>query len=1105
MSQLSFVRRVLLAAFAAALASSVATTLRGAPTITRQPTGGTVGEGNDLVLSVEATGALPRGYQWYRNEAPLSGEVRSTLWLRDVTAAAAGEYRVVVSDAAGAATSQLAAVQVSSPSALMWTESQFVARRSFHDSAGRVFLLYNQGEPYTNVLGGKLLSRLVRLDEATGAVDPSFTWDDRWGVPTTLAVRADNGLYVGVMLGDKEGGTIVKVDASGARDATFAAPVFDRMIRYLTLQPDGKLLVAFDSVASYAMVASGAVVTGAKALYRLNVDGGIDAAFTPVEIGASTTFTSPPQLDATGRIYLLGPPGPVQGVATQGFFRVDASGAIDAAFPNWASAPGGMSYSSPVFVAYADGATVLAGRFSNVIAGDNGNPVVAIRFTGDGSFDASFQHLRFSDVFPNGSTSIEYPRAIVSAPEGGFAVAGQRFARFAANGALVATGDLEVSPGFLLSRSASTGRFFVSGGANNGASGGVRVFESNGAVFTGFAPGRVGRTPTVRSAIALNDGRILVGGTVDYSGGDRRPGTVLLDSDGRVSSVSTPFHDLQRTLYQPLTNLVQWSDGAFLSFLSARPTPTGDFVTEAARFSAEGARDTAWSGTGSLRTEPGPAGSFFNWTPPYLYSPYSASSSGGATLLRRYNAAGVLDVNFQAELPDVCRLSQDEFNNYSADIGTLLCVCAASDGGAFVALVTYDGALRVVKLRENGSRDPSFNSPMLASWPRSSGNWYSNVEVGPSLSASVLVRTVFTRGVDLAVLPDGSLFVTGTFAPEGRPGGIARLNPDGSFSDGFTGSGLGLQRAGLIPAGTRLALDAAGRVYLAGRFDSVNGHPAPGLVRFSTAGVLDLDWQPGVEVHDDLLEAPVLLARDGWLHVFGQVRHSGRRHTAEYLRTRTDPLPAVTPPQSQTISFDELPDVFFTRAPIALAATSSSGLAVEFSVVSGAASVTGNQLTLLGLGEITVRATQPGNPSWAAAVAVERTFFVRPSFASWLEGNFSAEQIADERIAGVNADTDGDGLVNLVEYALGTDPRSDSSANVPSAAATATDWTFTYSRPADRSGLSYAVERSADLANWSSTGVTHALTSSSNGIETWSASYPIGSSPMCFFRLVVTH
>lgn len=126
------------------------------------------------------------------------------------------------------------------------------------------------------------------------------------------------------------------------------------------------------------------------------------------------------------------------------------------------------------------------------------------------------------------------------------------------------------------------------------------------------------------------------------------------------------------------------------------------------------------------------------------------------------------------------------------------------------------------------------------------------------------------------------------------------------------------------------------------------------------------------------------------------------------------------------------------------------------------------------------------------------------TFDTWLTQHFTAQELADPAISGSNADPDGDGFVNLIEYALNLNPRSDSSVNAPAATATATDWTFTYTRPADRPDLAYTVQRSTDLVNWSSAGVTSSLVSTSDGIQTWSAAYPISSSPVCFFRLAVT-
>lgn len=48
--------------------------------------------------------------------------------------------------------------------------------------------------------------------------------------------------------------------------------------------------------------------------------------------------------------------------------------------------------------------------------------------------------------------------------------------------------------------------------------------------------------------------------------------------------------------------------------------------------------------------------------------------------------------------------------------------------------------------------------------------------------------------------------------------------------------------------------------------------------------------------------------------------------------------------------------------------------------------------------------------------------------ARWRAGNFDAQVVMDEAVAGPEADPDGDGLENLVEYALGGDPNDASGA-----------------------------------------------------------------------------
>jgi len=63
-------------------------------------------------------------------------------------------------------------------------------------------------------------------------------------------------------------------------------------------------------------------------------------------------------------------------------------------------------------------------------------------------------------------------------------------------------------------------------------------------------------------------------------------------------------------------------------------------------------------------------------------------------------------------------------------------------------------------------------------------------------------------------------------------------------------------------------------------------------------------------------------------------------------------------------------------APIALSASSTSGLAVTFSIVSGPGTVNGSTLTITGVGTVVVAANQAGNADYTAAAQVTRTVVV---------------------------------------------------------------------------------------------------------------------------------
>ncbi|MBC8010745.1 MAG: hypothetical protein H7067_11695 [Burkholderiales bacterium] len=88
-------------------------------------------------------------------------------------------------------------------------------------------------------------------------------------------------------------------------------------------------------------------------------------------------------------------------------------------------------------------------------------------------------------------------------------------------------------------------------------------------------------------------------------------------------------------------------------------------------------------------------------------------------------------------------------------------------------------------------------------------------------------------------------------------------------------------------------------------------------------------------------------------------------------------------------------------------------------------------------------------------------------YAAWKTENFTAEQLAVPAFIADDADPDGDGRANLLEYALGTTPTTaDADLNAPALSLTDGHLRLTYVRPDGRDDLAYAVDWSSDLATW---------------------------------------
>jgi hypothetical protein len=85
------------------------------------------------------------------------------------------------------------------------------------------------------------------------------------------------------------------------------------------------------------------------------------------------------------------------------------------------------------------------------------------------------------------------------------------------------------------------------------------------------------------------------------------------------------------------------------------------------------------------------------------------------------------------------------------------------------------------------------------------------------------------------------------------------------------------------------------------------------------------------------------------------------------------------------------------------------------------------------------------------------------NFTAWETDKFSAQQILDGKSA-ADADPDGDGLKNLAEYALGTNPLSFTPQ--PTVTRTPTELSITFQRPAHIGDVSYFAETTDSLQSW---------------------------------------
>ncbi|MEM7167509.1 MAG: immunoglobulin domain-containing protein, partial [Planctomycetota bacterium] len=103
----------------ASTSATATVTVRVPPTIVTDPVGGLPCQGDNISLSVSATGSSPLSYQWRKDGSAIGGAMAAALTLTAVDLAASGVYDCEVSNNCGSAISAGASVSVQSPPALV--------------------------------------------------------------------------------------------------------------------------------------------------------------------------------------------------------------------------------------------------------------------------------------------------------------------------------------------------------------------------------------------------------------------------------------------------------------------------------------------------------------------------------------------------------------------------------------------------------------------------------------------------------------------------------------------------------------------------------------------------------------------------------------------------------------------------------------------------------------------------------------------------------------------------------------------------------------------------------------------------------------------------
>jgi hypothetical protein len=281
-----------------------------APTIDTQPESLAVNEGADASFAVVASGTAPLSYQWQKDGTDIEGATSATHAIASVVSGDEGDYRCVVTNSAGSATSDIATLTVHTPPSITTQPESQTARQyttvSFSVVAsGTAPLSYQWQKDGTDIEGATAATYWLDAYSASDAGDYRCIVTNDLGSATSDAATLTLRLGANVTT-DPSNQTVAEGD-----DATFTVvAIGEAPITYQWQKYEGTTVSDIDGATSssytiasvtsadaarYRCIVSNSIATNSSSWGRLIVLTAPSITTQPVDqtanLGDEVTFT----------------------------------------------------------------------------------------------------------------------------------------------------------------------------------------------------------------------------------------------------------------------------------------------------------------------------------------------------------------------------------------------------------------------------------------------------------------------------------------------------------------------------------------------------------------------------------------------------------------------------------------------------------------------------------------------------------------------------------------------------------------------------------------------------------------------------------------------